>query len=142
GGEQRGAGGEGDEVAKRHAEHFLAVAQTWDAVIVGGGEDYEAAFARLDAEDDNIRAAFAWAADAGELELEVGLVIALRWYWLVRGHPRGARSMFERAGEDTRDADDAVPGGGVANAGAFPYPQGGPEQAEGLGGEALARYPE
>ena len=139
-GEQLRARGERDEVAHRHAEHFLAVAQACDAAIVGGGKDYEAAFARLDAEDDNIRSAFAWAADAGELELEVGLVIALRWYWLVRGHTREARSMFERAVEDTRDADDSVRAAVLANAGTFPYRQGDLERAKELWGEALGLY--
>jgi predicted ATPase/DNA-binding SARP family transcriptional activator len=131
---------ESAEFARRHADHFLAVAEEEGERIIAGGEGYEEAFDRLDAEHDNIRAAFAWAAEAGRVEVEARLVIALRWYWLVRSHLREARGMFDRTIADSREADDALRASLLAAAGSFPYRQGDLDAAREIWGEALALY--
>lgn len=138
--EQLRARGEGAELAGRHVQHFLAVAEEAGERIIAGGEGYEDAFDRLDADHDNIRAAFACAAGAGEVEIEARLVTALRWYWLVRGHLREARGMFDRTIEDSRGADDALRAAVLAAGGSFPYRQGDLAAAREIWGEALALY--
>jgi len=138
--EQLQARGESAELARRHLEHFLAIAEEAGERIIAGGEGYEDAFGRLDADHDNIRAAFAWAADTGEVEIEARLVTALRWYWLVRGHLREARGMFDRTIADSREADDALRAAVLAAGGSFPYRQGDLVAAREIWGEALALY--
>ncbi|HST19467.1 MAG TPA: BTAD domain-containing putative transcriptional regulator [Gaiellaceae bacterium] len=138
--EQVRARGEHDELARRHAEHFLAVAEGEGDRIMAGGEGYEDAFERLDAVHDNIRAAFAWAADAGEVEIESRLVIALRWYWLVRGHLREARAMFDRTIADSAGVDESLRAAVLAAGGSFPYRQGDLDAAREIWSEALALY--
>jgi predicted ATPase/transcriptional regulator with XRE-family HTH domain len=46
---------------------------------------------RLDAEQDNLRAALRWALDREESGIAAALLGALQWYWLRRGHHREAR---------------------------------------------------
>jgi tetratricopeptide (TPR) repeat protein len=61
------------------------VAERAWAGIVEGGEAETTAFALLDAEQENLRAAIAWAQQAGEVERVVRFATALRWSWLVQG---------------------------------------------------------
>jgi len=138
--EQLRARGERAEFARRHAEYFVAAAESADEQITSGGEGYDEAFRQLDEDHDNIRAAFDWAAGAGEVELEARLVTAQRWYWLVRGHLREARSTFDRANEDARGADDSLRASLLAGGGSFSYRQGDLDAAREVWGEALALY--
>src|SRR5262249_49574883 len=46
---------------------------------------------------DNLRVAFAWALERGDMTTTFGLITGLRWFWLVRGTNREIRSWFERA---------------------------------------------
>ena len=88
------ATGEDDEYARRHAVHYREIAEEANASFVGDG--YESAFETLDLERDNLRGALAWAAGAGEIELETRIAVALRWYWVMRGgaprSPLGVRA--------------------------------------------------
>ena len=53
--------------------------------IVAGSEA-EAAYDALDVEHDNLRAAIDWAAATDRVEDEAALAVAMRQFWLVRGH--------------------------------------------------------
>jgi predicted ATPase len=86
--------GETDRFRRRHAEHMVEVAERAADVIRTGGEA-EQWYALLDEEHDNLRAALSWAAAARELELEVRLSVALRWFWLVRGYLSEGRRFFD-----------------------------------------------
>ncbi|MDP9358924.1 MAG: LuxR C-terminal-related transcriptional regulator [Chloroflexota bacterium] len=55
------------------------------------------AFAHLDAEQDNLRAALAWAADRREEMLLLQLVVGLRWYWHMRGYLTEGRAWADHA---------------------------------------------
>ena len=52
---------------------------------------------RLDAEQDNLRAALRWALDREESGIAAALLGALQWYWLRRGHHREARGWSNAA---------------------------------------------
>jgi len=136
--EQLEARGESDAYRRRHAEHFVTVAEAAHELIIGGS--YEHTLDELEADHDNLRAAFTWAAERGEIELEARLVNALRWFWMVRGHTREARATFDRAVADTCDADPALRAAVLAHAGMFPYRQGDLAAARALWEEALALY--
>ncbi|HEU5214426.1 MAG TPA: BTAD domain-containing putative transcriptional regulator [Gaiellaceae bacterium] len=85
-GELLEASGEAETVRRRHCEDVLARAEAESAAWHAGADPQETLFRFLDEEHDNLRAALTWAAGAGELELEVRLAVAARWYWVVQGH--------------------------------------------------------
>jgi predicted ATPase/DNA-binding SARP family transcriptional activator len=88
-----GRGGD-DELRRRHALHFGTLADdAWQEILAGG--DREAAgYEALEREHDNVRAAIAWAQQVEDVELEARIAIALRWFWLVRGHLEEGRRVF------------------------------------------------
>jgi len=88
--------GRGAELRRSHALHFERVAtQAWEA-IRGGGDSEPKAYALLESEHDNLRAAVAWADEESEVEVAVRLALALRWFWLVQGHLDEGSRTFER----------------------------------------------
>ena len=87
--------GDAQEACGRHAAFFLALAERLRVELVEG--DVDGALARLDREHENMLAALAWAAGAGEVATEVGLTAGLRLYWVIRGRFAEGRRLFERA---------------------------------------------
>ena len=86
-----------------HAAHFLAVAEA-AAPHLFGGEDEPGIIARLVADDDNLRAASAWALrDASRAAIALRFADALFWYWYGatawqgRTHFREAKPYVEEA---------------------------------------------
>jgi predicted ATPase/DNA-binding SARP family transcriptional activator len=99
--DQLDASGEGPEMRDRHLDYYLALAEEADAGLLGpqqvGWCD------RLEAEHDNVRAAFAWVLTALDdhvpvtsgltraptrLEAGIRLADALELFWMLRGHSR------------------------------------------------------
>lgn len=77
------ASGEADEIRRRHAEHFLAVAgRIENDVRAKPDVDWFV----LEREHDNFRAALGWFAAQEEWESLVELMFELRGFWDVRGH--------------------------------------------------------
>ena len=138
--EQLHASGEFELYARRHAEHFVLIAEAANAAIVTTQPGYEHSLDTLAGDHDNLRAALAFAVEAGDSELEGRLVVALRWFWVVRGFSNEARSAFERAIEDTKEADDRLRARVLADGATFPYRQGDLAEARRLWSEALALY--
>jgi predicted ATPase/DNA-binding SARP family transcriptional activator len=127
--------GGSDAVRGRHCRHFLILAErAYEAILRGE----ESAFKTLDDAHDNLREALAWAAQAGEVELEVRLVCALRQFWLVRGHLPEGRTFFERAVAATEGGDPGLRAQALMNGGPFLYRQGELAQARAWWEEALA----
>ena len=89
-GERLEDAGEAKDAARRHAEHFVAVARRSDEELRLGDE--LTTLARLDAEADNMRAALAWAA-ANDRALGHELASALAHYL---GFLRGSGSEMRR----------------------------------------------
>jgi non-specific serine/threonine protein kinase len=84
--------GEGDGVRRRHAEHFLALAEEGARHERRAGQ--EEWLERLAADHDDLRAALQWcrAHDPGRWER---LTLALAWYWLLRGHMSEGREWLQ-----------------------------------------------
>ncbi|MSO79561.1 MAG: adenylate/guanylate cyclase domain-containing protein [Acidimicrobiia bacterium] len=76
------------QVQAGHAEHFLVMVET--AAEQLKGPDGEAWCFRLDAEQDNLRAALGWARDHGEPDALIRLVLGLESYWSTEGSAREA----------------------------------------------------
>ena len=75
--------GEGDAARRRHADHFLAMAE-----VAAGFERRPGQaewLARLEGDHEDLRAALLWCR-AHDHDRWARLALALGWFWLVRGH--------------------------------------------------------
>jgi predicted ATPase len=86
--------GAGDEVRRRHAEWFLALAEEAEPYA---REVDRAWLDRLELELDNLRAALDWLERAGETQLVLRLAGALVDLWGARGHFAEGRRRLEDA---------------------------------------------
>jgi predicted ATPase len=83
--------GEEDELRRRHVELFLALAES--ANLSAEATDLGPRPELVLPEQDNLRAALDWAAEAGEIELGLRLAIALEQFWVAVGPYEGARRV-------------------------------------------------
>ena len=86
--------GEGVDLRRRHAEHFLGLAEEAFPQFIGSPKQW---LERLDAEHDNLRAALDRLEAAGENELRLRLAGALYRFWYTRAHLTEGRSRLESA---------------------------------------------
>jgi predicted ATPase/class 3 adenylate cyclase len=99
--DQLDASGEGPEIRDRHLDYYLGLAEEADAGLLGPQQ--VAWCDRLEAEHDNIRAAFGWVLTtleggvastpgltraAARLEAGIRLADSLELFWMLRGHSR------------------------------------------------------
>src|SRR5262249_4204985 len=91
------------EVRRRHAEHYLALAERAERALIG--PDQRTWLDRLERELGSLRSALRWAADAGEVEMALRLAGALWFFWDMRGHLREGQEWLEAA-LDMPAADD------------------------------------
>jgi non-specific serine/threonine protein kinase len=87
--------GEATDVRRRHAGYFLALAERAEHEHVGAQQG--AWLNRLEAEHDNLRAAFLWAVQEEEAEIALRLTGALSHFWEIRGHHGEGRAHLTRA---------------------------------------------
>lgn len=76
--------GEAEAVRRRHAEHYLGLAEAAEAELVGPLQI--AWLERLEWEHDNLRTALRWAMEQGEAVIGMRLAAALWRFWSTRGH--------------------------------------------------------
>jgi predicted ATPase/class 3 adenylate cyclase len=129
-----------EDVGRRHAEHFLSLAEA--AVEVATGGEQALWWARLDADHDNLRAALAWSASTGEIEHELRLASALYYFWIVRGYLTEGRRRLEEAIARAGSAPAGLRAGVLYAAGGFAYRQGEYEVARALFQTSLGLYRE
>jgi predicted ATPase len=134
------AGGEAEDLRRRHAEYFLALAER--AALELRGARQQGWFVHLRAEQDNLRAALAWSLGEGEAELGLRLVGALRDFWFLDGHSAEGLRWTERTLASAQDAPPAARAGALNVAGYLCFDTGDHEKAKTYSGEALAIYRE
>jgi predicted ATPase len=127
---------EESEASRRHAQYFLQCAERAAPILVSGGDELAAVLDELAGAHDDFRAALGWASEAGELELEVRLAIALRQFWNVRGELREGRRYFDSLIE--RCAEPRLRALVLGHGGAFHFRVGDVATAKTLWEEALA----
>jgi predicted ATPase/class 3 adenylate cyclase len=88
------ASGEANELRRRHAEHFLALAEEAEPYAREVDADW---LDRLDRELDNLRAALDWLESAGETQLALRLAGALDDLWVTKGHVAEGSRRVEAA---------------------------------------------
>ncbi|WP_319446277.1 MULTISPECIES: LuxR C-terminal-related transcriptional regulator [unclassified Mycobacterium] len=89
--EKLGESGEADEVRVRHRDHYVATAMVLDTP---SGTSYTAGIDAAERELDNLRAAYDWCRESGDLELALTLTSALLPLWLTRGRILEGRQRF------------------------------------------------
>jgi predicted ATPase/class 3 adenylate cyclase len=77
--------GEGQELRRRHAAHFLRLVEE-AALHLDQPLEQRHWLERLDEEIDNLRTALAWSAAGDDPDLGLRLAASLREFWFVRGH--------------------------------------------------------
>jgi predicted ATPase/transcriptional regulator with XRE-family HTH domain len=82
--EQARAEGEEDLLRRRHYAAYLQLLRTADARL--RGPEAAAWLARLEPEQDNLRAALQWTLDEGRHADAAWLLLAINWYWDHTGH--------------------------------------------------------
>jgi predicted ATPase/class 3 adenylate cyclase/DNA-binding XRE family transcriptional regulator len=135
--EQLDAIGETHEIRRRHAEHYLALAEQAEPELRGPQQAMW--LRRLEREHDNLRTSLRWAIDCRDTERAFRLVVALGLFWMWRCKWTEARKWLKEA----LAQGDSAPGdlrvralwmkGGMARV------QGDYEQAEPLLKESLAQ---
>jgi predicted ATPase/DNA-binding SARP family transcriptional activator len=127
---------EPDAVRRRHARHFLKLAES-DPV-----PEQAAWLARMDAERDNFREALAWSLDTREASLGLRLAAALWEFWWVRGYLAEGRGWLHEALTRGRSAAPELRARALHAAGSLATRQGDYEAAPALFEESLAIWEE
>lgn len=78
-----------------HAAWLLAFTEDGATNLIGAGQ--REWLARLDLEQDNLRAALAWLLDAGDRESALRICSAVWRWWGIRGHVEEGRTWLDRA---------------------------------------------
>ena len=99
--------GDADQLARRHAEHFLALAESVETDLLGKGQG--AALNRLELEHDNLRTALAWSLGGEDVSVALRLAVALWRFWNVHGHFAECLSWLQRAISAAESAPGASP---------------------------------
>ncbi|MGH2489147.1 MAG: hypothetical protein ACRDFR_05995, partial [Candidatus Limnocylindria bacterium] len=89
------ASGEADEMRRRHAEHFLAIAEEAEPEL--RGQNPEAWLERLEREQDNLRTALDWLEGSANGQLALRLAGAVDEFWCARNHVPEGRRYLESA---------------------------------------------
>jgi predicted ATPase/class 3 adenylate cyclase len=89
------AEGREDEVRRRHAMAYLALAETAAPNLPGGSQARW--LDRLSLDHANLRAATRWSIDAGEVELALRFVAASWRFWQLDGHLSEGAEMSDQA---------------------------------------------
>jgi tetratricopeptide (TPR) repeat protein len=134
--EQLDADEEAEFVRRRHAEHFLKLAESEPVA------EQAAWLARIDAERDNFRSALNWCLELGEASLALRIAAALWEYWWVRGHLAEGRGWLGAALVRGRSAPPELRARALHAAGSLATRQGDYESAAALFEESLALWEE
>jgi predicted ATPase/DNA-binding SARP family transcriptional activator len=98
--------GAADDVRRRHALHFLALAESAASEL--DGEDQAVWLDRLEREHDNLRQALTTLQDAGDGADELRMAAALWRFWWQRGYLSEGRRWLEHALEEGSEAAKAT----------------------------------
>ena len=103
--EKLGESGEADAVRARHRDHYTAMAALLDAPAATG---HQRRVEQIEGEIDNLRAAFAWSRENGDMDLALQLASSLQPLWLTRGRLREGLNWIDEALADPDTVDCEV----------------------------------
>jgi tetratricopeptide (TPR) repeat protein len=87
--------GEVEKSQRAHALYYLTLVEEAEAHLKG--REQTTWLARLELEQENLRAALAWLVEQGEAELALRFCGALWWFWHLRGYWSEGRRWLEAA---------------------------------------------
>ncbi len=87
--------GAAEDARRRHAHYFLSIAERVDLESRTG--DQSNSFAILDRENENLRAAIAWARETADSDVMIRLATALWSFWATRGYVTEGMNALEHA---------------------------------------------
>jgi predicted ATPase len=130
-------GGEAEEIHRRHATFFTALAEEAEPKLAG--PEQLAWLKRLETEHDNLRTALGWALDRDGADAELGLrlAVALERFWWIRGYWTEGRQWLEKARGKMSGASPLVRAKALRLAGRF---EENPERAATLLQQSLDLY--
>jgi non-specific serine/threonine protein kinase len=127
---------------RRHAEHYVALAEAAESALVG--PEMSNTLDALEREYDNFRAVFHWALEGDGADLGLGLRLAGAMYrfWNLRGHLGEARQWLDRAlvAVSTEDQPAMVHAKALNAAGVLAGMQADDERAEARFSESLVLW--
>ena len=103
---QLGACGEREDIQRRHATHYLALAERVEPNL--SGREQVRAVSMLVREQDNLRAALAWAIEHDEVEIAQRMCGALGRFWEARTQFQEAHRWIDAALKMTQEIPPAV----------------------------------
>lgn len=103
--EKLGESGEADAVRGRHRDYYTAMAAMLDAPAATG---HQRRVDDTEIEIDNLRAAFGWSRENGDIELALQLASSLQPLWLTRGRLREGMSWIDEALAERDSVDREV----------------------------------
>ena len=140
--------GGADQYRERHAHHYLAFAERFAPLLIGG-EHEPGLLARIAVEHDNLRDASAWAAsDPSRAEEALRFADALFWYWYGTGYWYGsgqftqAREQIAQALANAPDADPLLRARALAADGLSALAQGDYEESRDSFAQSLSLFRE
>ena len=92
--EKLGESGEADAVRSRHRDHYTSMGALLDSPA---RSDYEQRVEQAEVEMDNLRSAFAWSLENGDLEQALALASSLQPLWTSRRRLLEGRGWFDTA---------------------------------------------
>jgi predicted ATPase/class 3 adenylate cyclase/DNA-binding CsgD family transcriptional regulator len=110
--EKLGESGEAAQVRGRHRDHYSAMAAELDAP---GATGYERRLAQAVDEIDNLRAAFIWSRESGDVAQALELASSLQPLWLTRGRISEGIAWLDAAGAEDETVEPAVLARAVAD---------------------------
>jgi tetratricopeptide (TPR) repeat protein len=113
---------DGDQVRRRHLEHFLNLAE--EAAPCLTGREQITWFERLELEHENVRSALAYALESGDSASALRLVVAVRRFWQIHGHLAEGRQALEAVLEATPAAASELRANALNGAGILAGEQG------------------
>ena len=102
------ASGQAEDMHRRHAEYFTALAERAEPYTRGGPDQMRWLW-RLEADHDNLRAAYTWSMQGGDVELGLRLVGALGYFWWRQGHYTEGHQWATRALDTVGSLDAPAP---------------------------------
>ena len=127
--------GESEEIARRHALHYLEMAEEAEPHLVRAG--HEAWFGRLHVKRGNVRSGMGWAIGRGETVLALRYTVALWRYWRQLGEFAEGRRWSDAALAMSGTANASLRAKALWAASALAFPQGDHARMDALASEGL-----
>jgi non-specific serine/threonine protein kinase len=113
---------EADQLRRRHFDFFLQWVESYVPALWGAAE--QVWLDRLEAEQDNLRAALQWSLERGDHEQTLRLAGMLGWFWYVRSNVIEGRRWLDQALAHCDNCAPAVRAKGLNRAGTLAVLQG------------------